>query len=56
MYSDLADTPNKGNIQIIIIRDVCPLIDLLLMLPFSKGLNCRMISVSVWNEQQFQLR
>ena len=24
--------------------------------PFSKGLNCRMISVSVWNEQQFQLR
>ena len=23
--------------------------------PFSKGLNCRMISVSVWNEQQFQL-
>ena len=31
MYSDLADAPNKGNIQIIIIRDVCPLIDLLLM-------------------------
>ena len=24
--------------------------------PFSKGLNCQMISVSVWNEQQFQLR
>ena len=24
--------------------------------PFRKGLNCRMISVSVWNEQQFQLR
>ena len=27
----LAEAPNKGNIQIIIIRDVCPLIDLLLM-------------------------
>ena len=24
--------------------------------PFSKGLNCLMLSVSVWNEQQFQLR
>ena len=24
--------------------------------PFSKGLKCLMISVSVWNEQQFQLR
>ena len=23
--------------------------------PFSEGLNCLMISVSVWNEQQFQL-
>ena len=23
--------------------------------PFSKGLNCLMISVSVWKEQQFQL-
>ena len=47
---------NKGNIQIIIIRDVCRLIDLIVTdVPFSKGLNCRMISVSVWNEQQFQL-
>ena len=40
---------NKGNIQIIIIRDVVPWL-------ICEGLNCLMISVSVWNEQQFQLR
>ena len=50
IYTDLAEAPTKATFRSSL-EGMLSLDWLVTDAPFSKGLNCLMISVSVWNEQ-----
>ena len=54
IYADLAEAPTKATFRSSL-SGMLSLDWLVTDAPFNEGLNCLMISVSVWNEQQFQL-